>query len=77
MAEAADSVTFSVLLDAGTSVDLFGMQVEAQPGVGTYQKTGARGGVHTRARFAGDGLTVRAQGSDVYEAVIQIVSKGN
>lgn len=77
LALAAESVSFRVRLDAATSVDLFGMQVEAQPGMGTYQKTGAQGGVHPRARFAADGLLVRAQGNDVHDAVVQIVSKGN
>lgn len=76
MVDPVDGVRFSARLDAGTSVDLFGMQVEAQPGAGTYQRTGARGGVHSRARFARDGLAVRIQGTDEYDAVIKIVSKG-
>ena len=73
----SESVTFGAVLAAGGSADLFGMQVEAQPGVSTYQKTGARGGVHSRARFDGGIFSVRAQGTDVYDAVVRIVSKGS
>lgn len=72
-----ESVAFGVRLVPGDSVHLFGMQVDAQPGAGGYQKTGARGGVHASARFDDDALTVRARGTDVYDAVIRVVSKGN
>lgn len=72
-----ESVIFGARLMPGGSVELFGMQVDAQPGAGGYQKTGARGGVHANARFDDDALTVRARGTDVYDAVIRVVSKGN
>lgn len=75
--ESTESVTFGADLAAGDSVDFFGMQVEAQLGASAYQRTGARGGVHAQARFGGPVSAVRAQGTDVYDAVIQIVSKGN
>jgi hypothetical protein len=75
LGQSTTSVTFGVQLDVSASVDLFGMQVEAQPGMSDYKKTGA-GGVYANARFAADQLTVRAQATDVYDAVIRIVSKG-
>ena len=65
---------FGAELDAGASVDLFGMQVEAQRGVSDYKKTGASGGVYADARFAEDELTVTARGTDVFDAVIRIVA---
>ncbi len=74
---ATESVTFGVRISAGVTVDLFGMQVDAQAGAGGYQRTGPNGGVHSQARFASDVLTVRARGTDVYDAAIRIVSKGN
>lgn len=77
LGQATESVTFGVGLVPGDSVELFGMQVDAQPGAGGYQKTGARGGVHAHARFDDDALTVRARGTDVYDTVIRVVSKGN
>jgi len=56
---------------------LFGMQAEAQVGPSDYKITGAAGGVYSKARFGSDQITVTAQGTDVYDAVIQIVSAGS
>jgi hypothetical protein len=50
------------------------MQAEAQWGASDYKLTGANGGVFSNARFASDKITVTAQGTDVYDAVIQIVN---
>lgn len=72
-----ESVRFGVSVEAAKTVDLVGMQVEAQPGAGDYQRTGRTGGVHSKARFGIDELVMRARGTDVYDAVIRIVSKGN
>jgi hypothetical protein len=68
------SVTFALELPAGGSADIFGLQVEAQLAPSYYKVTGAVGGVYSQARFASDQLTVTAQGTDVYDAVIRIVS---
>jgi hypothetical protein len=69
-----ENVVFGVFLDVGAIVDLFGMQVEAQPGVSDYKKTGVSGGLYAQARFAEDELTVTAKGTDVFDAVIRIVA---
>jgi hypothetical protein len=68
------SVTFAVDVPAAAALDLFGMQVEAQPGVSDYKKTSAQGGVYLKARFSADELVVRALGTDVYEAGVGIVA---
>jgi len=70
----ATTVTFGAQVVAGGSVELFGMQVEAQLGPSDYKITGGAGGVYPNARFGSDQITVTAQGTDVYDAVIQIVS---
>jgi hypothetical protein len=70
----ATTVTFAVQLDAGGSVQLFGMQAEAQPGPSDYKQTGTSGSVYSQARFDTDQLTATAQGTDVYDAVIPIVN---
>src|SRR6185437_311981 len=67
------SVMFGAQLDAGASVDLFGMQVEAQLTASDYKMTGTQGGVYSSARFAADELTATAQSRDVYDAVIRMV----
>ena len=69
--------TFAAQLKAGGSADLFGMQVDAQLAPSDYKRTGTRGGVYKKARFAEDRLTVTAQGTDVYDAVIRIVNTEN
>jgi hypothetical protein len=71
------SVTFGAQLSAGGSIELFGMQVEAQLGASDYKQTGTSGGVYASARFGADKITVTAQGTDVYDAVIQIVNTEN
>jgi hypothetical protein len=73
----AETVRFGVRLAAGQSMELFGMQVEAQCAPGDYQRTGARGGVHGAARFASDVLRVRARSTDVLDTTVRIVSKGS
>jgi len=73
----ATTVTFGAQVAAGGSVELFGMQAEAQLGPSDYKVTGATGGVYPKARFGSDQITVVAQGTDVYDAVIQIVSTGS
>ena len=70
-----ETVTFGAHVEPAGSVDLFGLQAEAQPGPGDYKPTGARGGVYPQARFDHDQLTAVAQGTDVYDSVIRIVSK--
>ena len=50
------------------------MQAEAQLAPSDYKMTGAHGGVYAKARFAQDRLTATAQGADIFDAVIRIVS---
>ncbi len=69
-----DDGYFRGQIAAGGSVELFGMQAEAQLGPSDYKLTGAVGGVYPKARFGADQITVTAQGTDVYDAVIQIVN---
>src|SRR5580658_5727967 len=73
LAQSTTSMTFGAQLAAGASVDLFGMQVEAQPAASDYKMTETQGGVYATARFAQDQLTVTAQSTDVYDAVISII----
>jgi hypothetical protein len=75
--QSTSSVTFASQLSAGASVDLFGMQVDAQAGASDYKKTGTKGGVYSNSRFASDAFTVTAQSTDVFDATIRIVSMGN
>lgn len=75
LGQSTASVTFGAQLVAGASVDLFGMQVEAQVGASDYKMTGVSGGVFSGARFDGDGLSVTAQSVDVFDLVVRVVSR--
>jgi hypothetical protein len=77
LGQSTDTVTFGAQMTAGGSIDLFGMQAEAQLGRSDYKLTGTRSGVYANARFGADKITVTAQGTDVYDAVIQIVNTEN
>lgn len=77
LGQATESVTFAALIPAGGAIDLFGMQAEAQSGYSDYKLTGAAGGVYANARFGTDKIAVTAQGTDVFDAVIQIVNMEN
>jgi hypothetical protein len=77
LTQSTESVTFGVQLAGGGSIDVFGIQAEAQRTPSDYKQTGTRGGVYAGARFGADKLTVTAQGTDVYDAVIRIVNTEN
>ncbi|HLH40481.1 MAG TPA: hypothetical protein VKX39_15125 [Bryobacteraceae bacterium] len=73
LGQSTSQVTFGAQLDSGATVDVFGMQVEAQLAPSDYKQTNAKGGVYSKTRFGSDNFSVTAQGIDVYDAVIQIV----
>jgi hypothetical protein len=67
-----ESVAFSLEVDAGAAVDVFGAQVEAQPGASGYKKTGSRGGVYPDARFQDDEIEIVAEGVNWNSCSIRI-----
>jgi hypothetical protein len=77
LGQQTSSVTFGVSLDGGASVDLFGMQVDAQIGPSDYKRTGAGGGVYSRARFTSDSLATKAQATDIYDIALRIQAAEN
>lgn len=77
LGQSTTAVTFGAQIPAGGTIDIFGMQVEAQWAPSDYKLTGTRGGVYANARFGADKITVTAQGTNVYDAVIQIVNTEN
>jgi len=69
-----EAVTFRLDLGSATVVDIFGCQVEPQPGASTYKATGAVGGVYPTARFGSDSLAITADGPDRERALLRIVA---
>jgi len=71
---AEEPVWFGLQIPAGASVDVFGLQVEAQPGASAYKPTPSRGAVYPRARFFDDVLGQRTDGPGRHSALIRIIS---
>ena len=73
-ASAADSIQVGIQLAAGKSVQVFGPQLEAQPGAGPYRRSRSLGGVYSKVRFDSQSLDVTAVGLDRNSSVIRLVS---
>lgn len=69
------TVRFTLELPPGASVDVFGMQAEAQPSASAYKPSGARNGVFEDARFDADVLEAIADGPDQHRVDLRIVAK--
>jgi hypothetical protein len=67
-----ESVTFGIQLPPGGTVDLFGLQAEAQPGASGYKQTLDSGGVYPNARFLDDTLTIQTDGPGQHSCQISI-----
>jgi hypothetical protein len=70
---AAANLAFGVELDAGTTVEVCGLQVEAQPGASTYQKSDGNGGIYTGARLGSDSLEITTQGPNRHACVLRVM----
>jgi hypothetical protein len=68
----ANSVRFAVETPAGATVEIYGMQVEAQPGASVYRVSSA-GGVYTEARFREDVLSVTRTGCNQNSCTVNII----
>ncbi len=69
---AADAPTFGLQLAAGASVDVNGMQVEAQAGASVYRATTA-GGVYEGARLGTDGLEIVTAGPNRHGCQVTVI----
>ncbi len=68
------SVAFRLDLSAAGFVDVFGLQVEAQPGASGYKVTGKQGGVYSLARFGSNELAITAEASEWERTRLRIVA---
>jgi hypothetical protein len=69
-----DGILFGLELPAGCSVTVFGPQVEAQVGAGSYKKTTNLAGVYTNSRFDSDALTLTATGPNQHSCTVRVKS---
>jgi hypothetical protein len=70
-----ESVRFGIEVGAGNWVDIYGVQVEAQPGASGYKKTLSRSGVYSRARFSNDSLSITADGPGRHSCRVRITAR--
>lgn len=70
-----ENVSFALGLPAGGSIDIFGIQAEAQPGASSYKRTAVRNGVFTNARFDHDTLRLISEGPDQNRFNLRIIAK--
>lgn len=72
--DTADSINFGIALDPGTTVDVFGIQAEAQTTASLYKQTAETGGVYPNARFQSDALTITTVGPSRHSCELDIVN---
>ncbi len=75
IAGAAANSAFSLSLPPGAALDLFGVQVEAQPQASDYKETFATDGVYPATRFAEDSLATTAVAINNYSVNISLTSR--
>jgi hypothetical protein len=68
----AESVRFGIEVGAGSAVDLYGPQVEAQGGASVYRAT-SRGGVYTDAHLRDNVFSVTRTGCDRNSCTVNII----
>ena len=74
-ASGATASTFSLAIGAGSSVRVFGLQVEAQPWPSPYRPTGAAAGILEETRFSGGELAVVNTAPGLSACQVSLVSR--
>jgi hypothetical protein len=74
-ASGATASTFSLGIAGGQSIDVWGLQVEAQPFPSKYKSTAAAYGIYEETYFASDQLTVAETAPGLSACTIQLVSR--
>jgi len=70
--DASETVSFGLEVGAGRTVEVLGLQVEAQPGASMYKKTASRGGVYAEAFFQDDSLTLTSEGVGEHGGIVRV-----
>lgn len=69
-----DTISFGIALDPGVTVDVFGVQAEAQGAASLYKPTAETAGVYPNARFRDDTLTITTAGPGRHSCELDIVN---
>jgi hypothetical protein len=68
----AESVDFGIEVPGGAAIEIFGMQVEAQPAASPYHPS-TSGGVYPDARFRNDALAITAVSPGQHACTVNII----
>jgi hypothetical protein len=71
----SETLSVGVQMAPGSSVEMFGFQLEAQPCPGGYKKTRDRAGVYPNARLDQDTFTSVATGVDQFSCTVNVISQ--
>jgi hypothetical protein len=71
----ATQSTFSVAVGAGQTIQVWGLQVEAQPYPALYKQTGAAMGIYNETWFGDDALTITNNGPGLSSCEVVLVSR--
>jgi hypothetical protein len=67
--------TFSIALGAGQTIDVWGLQAEAQPYPSAYKQTGASLGIYEETYFGNDELTITSTSVGLSSCEITLMSR--
>lgn len=70
-----ESMTVGIEFPAGSTVEIFGAQLEAQLGASAYKRTLGQAGVYTEARFSEDRVIVTATGLSQFGTTLKITAR--
>jgi hypothetical protein len=68
-------VAFGIMIPPGMTVQVCGLQAEAQPAAGVYKSTTDTGGVFANSRFDQDSMDITATGAGTFACNVRIVSQ--
>ena len=71
----AGQSTFSIALVAGQTIDVWGLQVEAQPYPSAYKQTAAALGIYEETYFGDDDLTITSTNVGLSSCEITLMSR--
>ena len=71
----AGQSTFSLVIPAGQTIEVFGIQAEAQPWPSVYKQTTTASGIYDETYFADDELTMTSTGQGFSRASINLISR--
>lgn len=72
LSDAGIGFTVGLALSAGQQIQIYGVQLEAQPAPSRYRPTNQSGGVYASAHWVSDQLTIAAQGLNQFSSTFSV-----